>query len=59
MGPYAVGALSDATDSFYAGLLLLAALILASGLLALAARHERGLEEVERATAVPGAPAGG
>ena len=59
VGPYAVGALSDATGSFYWGLVLLAALVLAAGLLALAARHERGLEEVERATAVPGTPAGG
>ena len=47
VGPYVVGFLSDSTGSFYAGLLLLAALILVAGLLALAVRHERSLEEVE------------
>ncbi len=47
VGPYVVGFLSDSTGSFSAGLLLLAALILVAGLLALAVRHERRLEEVE------------
>jgi hypothetical protein len=42
---------SDATGGFYAGLLLLAALILIAGLLALAVRHERSLEEVEEVVA--------
>src|SRR5215204_1190070 len=37
--------------SFYAGLLLLAALILIAGLLALVVRHERSLEEVEEVVA--------
>ena len=60
VGPYVVGFLSDSTGSFYAGLLLLAALILVAGLLALAVRHERSLEEVEDViTPVTGAPTGG
>jgi MFS transporter, ACS family, tartrate transporter len=46
-----VGYLSDVTGSFYAGLLLLAALMLLAGILALVARHERGLEEVEEVVA--------
>jgi ACS family tartrate transporter-like MFS transporter len=37
--------------SFYAGLLLLAALILIAGLLVLVVRHERSLEEVEEVVA--------
>jgi MFS transporter, ACS family, tartrate transporter len=57
VGPYVVGFLSDTTGSFYAGLLLLAALILVAGLLALAVRHERSLEEVEDViTPVTGTP---
>ena len=51
VGPYVVGYLSDVTGSFYAGLLLLAALMLLAGILALVARHERGLEEVEEVVA--------
>lgn len=47
VGPYAVGYLSEATGATYSGLLFLAALILIAGLLALAVRHERSLEEVE------------
>jgi ACS family tartrate transporter-like MFS transporter len=39
VGPYVVGFFNDSTGSFYAGLLLLAALILVAGLLALAVRH--------------------
>ena len=46
-GLYVVGFLSDSTGSFYAGLLLLAVLVLVAGLLALTVRHERSLEEVE------------
>jgi cyanate permease len=54
-----VGFLSDATGSFYAGLLLLAVLVLAAGLLALAVRHERSLEEVEEVILpITGAPSG-
>jgi ACS family tartrate transporter-like MFS transporter len=60
VGPYIVGFLSDSTGSFYAGLLLLAALILVAGLLALAVRHERSLEEVEDViTPVTGTPSSG
>lgn len=47
VGPYAVGYLSEATGSSYAGMLFLAVLILLAGLLALAVRHQRSLEEVE------------
>jgi MFS transporter, ACS family, tartrate transporter len=60
VGPYVVGFLSDSTGSFYAGLLLLAALILVAGLLALAVRHERRLEEVEdMITPITGTPTSG
>jgi MFS transporter, ACS family, tartrate transporter len=60
VGPYVVGFLSDSTGSFYAGLLLLAALILVAGLLALAVRHERRLEEVEDViTPITGTPTSG
>jgi MFS transporter, ACS family, tartrate transporter len=60
VGPYVVGFLSDSTGSFYAGLLLLAVLILVAGLLALAVRHERSLEEVEDViTPVTGTPTSG
>jgi MFS transporter, ACS family, tartrate transporter len=38
VGPYIVGYLSDTTGNFYAGLLLLAALVLVAGLLTLAVR---------------------
>ncbi len=48
VGPYVVGRLSDTTGSYYTGLLLLAALVLVAGLLTLAVRHERSLEEVRR-----------
>jgi ACS family tartrate transporter-like MFS transporter len=59
VGPYVVGFLSDATGSFYAGLLFLAALVLVAGLLALAVRHERRLEEVEDVIPpITGAPSG-
>ncbi|MCA1715770.1 MAG: MFS transporter [Actinobacteria bacterium] len=59
VGPYVVGALSDATGSFYAGLLLLAVLVLVAGLLALTVRHERRLEEVEDVIPpITGAPSG-
>jgi MFS transporter, ACS family, tartrate transporter len=51
VGPYAVGYLSDATGSFYAGLLFLAVLMLLAGILALVVRHERSLEEVEEVVA--------
>jgi MFS transporter, ACS family, tartrate transporter len=45
---------------FYAGLLLLAALILIAGLLALAVRHERSLEQVEEVVApIAGTPTSG
>jgi hypothetical protein len=55
-----VGYLSDATGGFYAGLLLLAALILIAGLLALAVRHERSLEQVEEVVApTAGTPTSG
>ena len=54
VGPYVVGYLSDTTGSFYAGLLFLAALVLVAGLLALAVRHERSLEEVEEVTVPTG-----
>jgi hypothetical protein len=51
--------LSDATGSFYAGLLLLAVLVLVARLLALAVRHERRLEEVEDVIPpITGAPSG-
>lgn len=60
VGPYVVGFLSDSTGSFYAGLLLLASLILVAGLLALAVRHERSLEEVEDViTPITGSPTSG
>ncbi len=60
VGPYVVGFLSDSTGSFSAGLLLLAALILVAGLLALAVRHERRLEEVEDViTPITGTPTSG
>ena len=60
VGPYVVGFLSDSTGSFYAGLLLLAALILVAGLLALAVRHERRLEDVEDViTPITGTPTSG
>jgi sugar phosphate permease len=60
VGPYVVGYLSDATGGFYAGLLLLAALILIAGLLALAVRHERSLEQVEEVVApIAGTPTSG
>ncbi len=45
VGPYVVGYLSDTTGTFYTGLLLLATLLLIAGLLTLAVRHERILEE--------------
>jgi hypothetical protein len=52
--------LSDATGSFYAGLLLLAALILVAGVLALAVMHECSLEEVEEViTPITGTPTTG
>lgn len=52
VGPYAVGYLSDSTGSTYAGMLFLAVLIVAAGLLAIfAVRHERALEEVEEVIA--------
>lgn len=41
VGPYVVRFSSDATGSFYLGLLFLAVLVLVGGLLALAVRHER------------------
>jgi MFS transporter, ACS family, tartrate transporter len=59
VGPYVVGYLSDTTGSYYAGLLLLAVLILVAGLLALAVQHERSLEEVEEVIGPTGTPAGG
>jgi ACS family tartrate transporter-like MFS transporter len=59
VGPYVVGYLSDATGSYYAGLLLLGALILIAGLLALVVQHERSLEEVEEVIDPTGTPAGG
>jgi sugar phosphate permease len=58
VGPYAVGALTEATGSPYAGMLFLAVLILAAGFLALAVRHARSLEAVEEVISpviVPGA----
>ncbi len=59
VGPYVVGFLSDATGSFYVGLLLLAVLVLVAGLLALTVKHERSLEEVEDVILpVTGAPSG-
>jgi nitrate/nitrite transporter NarK len=59
VGPYVVGFLSDATGSFYSGLLLLAAMVLVAGLLALTVRHERRLEEVEDVIPpITGAPSG-
>ena len=45
VGPYIVGYLSDTTGTFYTGLLLLATLILIAGLLTLAVRHARIMEE--------------
>ena len=48
VGPYLVGRLSDTTGSYYTGLLLLATLVLVAGLLTLAVRHERSLEEARR-----------
>ena len=60
IGLYAVGALSDATGSFYAGLLLLPAAVFAAGVLALlGVRHDRGLAEVEKAPAATGTAVGG
>lgn len=50
VGPYAVGFIRDATGSSYLALLVLAALILAAGVVALTVRHERALEEVEKIT---------
>jgi len=47
-GPYIVGYLSDTTGTFYTGLLLLATLLPIAGLLTLAVRHERILEETPR-----------
>jgi len=59
VGPYAVGYLTEATGSPYAGMLFLAVLILAAGFLALAVRHARSLEAVEEMISpvitVPGA----
>jgi MFS transporter, ACS family, tartrate transporter len=48
VGPFVVGYLTDTTGSFYTGLLFLATLVLAAGLLTLAVRHERSLEEAKR-----------
>ncbi len=50
VGPYAVGFIRDATGSSYLALLVLAALILVAGIVALIVRHERALEEVEKVT---------
>jgi MFS transporter, ACS family, tartrate transporter len=47
VGPYAIGYIRDATGSNYGGMLVLSALILLAGLLALAVRHDRRLDEVE------------
>ena len=52
--------MSDATGSFYAGLLLLPAAVFAAGVLALlGVRHDRGLAEVEKAPAATGTAVGG
>lgn len=48
VGPFVVGYLTETTGSFYTGLLFLATLVLAAGLLTLAVRHERSLEEAKR-----------
>ncbi len=56
VGPYAVGALSEATGASYAGMLFLAVLILLAAFLALAVRHERSLEEVGRVISSVTAP---
>lgn len=50
-GPYAVGQIRDATDSFYGGLLCLAAASFVAGLVVLALRHQSGQEEVEEMAA--------
>lgn len=57
-GPYVVGRIREATDSFYGGMLFLAALIFLAGLFALAARHDPSLEEIEDATAPTGTTSG-
>lgn len=60
VGPYAIGYIRDATGSNYGGMLVLAALILLAGILALVVRHDRRLEEVEEvAASTAGTPAGG
>jgi nitrate/nitrite transporter NarK len=53
VGPYMVGYLSDTTGTFYTGLLLLATLILIAGILTLAVRHERVLEETPHIGRMP------
>lgn len=60
VGPYMIGYIRDATGSNYGGMLVLAALILLAGLLALAVRHDRHLEQVEEvAASTAGTPASG
>ena len=44
-GPYAMGAIKDATDSYQGGLFLLAGLALMAMLIVLALRHDRHLEQ--------------
>lgn len=51
VGPFAIGYVRDATGSNYGGMLVLSALILLAGLLALAVRHDRRLERVEEVAA--------
>ncbi len=51
-GPYAMGAIKDATNSYQGGLFLLAALAFVAMLIVLALRHDRHLEAAPALTAV-------
>jgi nitrate/nitrite transporter NarK len=52
-GPYAMGAIKDATNSYQGGLFLLAGLAFIAMLIVLALRHDRHLEAAPVLAAVP------
>ena len=53
VGPYAMGAIKDSTNSYQGGLFLLAALAFVAMLIVLVLRHDRHLEQAPVLTALP------